>query len=80
MSKGFKFKLNKEGVAELLKSDEMVSVLESYAADVAKDAGPGYEPRTYIGKDRAAVSVRVEAATEQAERDNYENNTLLRSI
>ena len=42
MSKGFKFKLNKEGVAELLKSDEMVSVLESYAADVAKDAGPGY--------------------------------------
>lgn len=79
MSK-FKFELNKKGVGELLKSEEMQAVLESYAAQVAKDAGPGYEPKTYIGKDRAAVSVRVEAATKEAERDNYENNTLLRSL
>lgn len=76
----FRFEMNKEGVGELLKSEEMQAVLESYAAQVAKDAGPGYEPKTYIGKDRAAVSVRVEAATKEAERDNYENNTLLRSI
>ena len=75
-----KFELNKKGVGELLKSEEMQAVLESYAAQVAKDAGPGYEPKTYIGKDRAAVSVRVEAATKEAERDNYENNTLLRSL
>ncbi len=79
MSK-FKFELNKKGVGELLKSEEMQAVLESHAAQVAKDAGPGYEPKTYIGKDRAAVSVRVEAATKEAERDNYENNTLLRSL
>ena len=80
MTKGFKFELNQDGVAELLKSEEMQAVLESYAADVAKNAGPGYEPTTYVGKSRANVSVRVAAVTEEAEQDNYENNTLLRSI
>lgn len=79
MSK-FKFELNKEGVGELLKSEEMQEVLKSYAKQVARNAGPGFEPTTYVGKTRANVSVRVEAVTEQAEQDNYENNTLLRSL
>lgn len=80
MSNGFKFVLNKEGVGELLKSEEMQQVLMGYADQVAQRAGAGYEPRAYMSKDRAAVSVRVEAATPQAEQDNYENNTLLRSL
>lgn len=76
----FKFELNQAGVRELLRSEEMQSVLESYASQVAKNAGPGFEPTTFVGKNRANVSVRVIAATDQAEQDNYENNTLLRSL
>ena len=76
----FKFELNEAGVRELLRSEEMQSVLESYASQVSKNAGPGFEPTTFVGKNRANVSVRVIAATDQAEQDNYENNTLLRSL
>lgn len=74
------FELNEEGVRELLRSDEMIEVLESYAGQVAKDAGTGFGTSTYTGEKRANVSVRVFAETEQAEQDNYENNTLLRSL
>ncbi len=76
----FKFELNEEGVRELMRSEEMQDVLETYAQQVAKNAGDGYEPTTYVGENRANVSVRVMAVTEQAEQDNYENNTLLRSL
>lgn len=71
MSDKFKFKLNHEGVGELLKSPEMQEVLKSYADQVGARAGAGYD--VYVGKTRANVSV----ATEEAERDNDENNTLL---
>jgi len=74
MSKGFRFELDRKGVGQLLKSREMQEVLASYAGQVANAAGEGYD--VYVGRTRANVSV----ATEAAEQDNYENNTLLKAL
>ena len=70
-----KFELNYAGVGELLKSPEMIAVLEANAGAVANNAGDGYD--VYVGPHRANVSVRT--ATKEAERDNYKNNTLLKA-
>jgi len=75
MSK-MQFKLNGAGVRELMQSGEMVSVLESYADEIAARAGGGYN--VHIGPTRANVSVVAE--TEEAAQDNYENNTLLKAV
>lgn len=74
MSNGFRFVLNKKGVGELLKSDEMADALISHAGKVATKAGTGYEVK------RMGTRVIVLARSEEAEQDNYENNTLLKSM
>ncbi len=76
MSNKLRFELNSAGVRELLKSSGMVSVLISYADDIAGRAGTGYS--THIGANRANVSVETDTA--EAVEDNYDNNTLLKSI
>lgn len=70
-----KFELNYAGVGELLKSPEMIAVLEANAGAVADNAGNGYS--VHIGPHRANVSVRT--ANKKAEQDNYKNNTLLKA-
>lgn len=72
------FKLNYEGVGQLLKSREMQNVLNAYASGMVSRAGSGYEAETFIGFDRAHVIVR--AATPEAARENSENNTLLKAV
>lgn len=73
-----KFKLNSAGVRELLKSQEAMAVVKSYADAVQDRAGEGYEVTTYVGKTR--VNASVSAATKEARNDNYENNTLLKAL
>lgn len=74
MSSGFKFELNRKGVGELLKSEEMANVLIQHAGKVATKAGTGYEAK------QMGTRVIVIARSEEAEQDNYENNTLLKSM
>lgn len=73
-----KFVLNKEGVRELMKSDEMREICSSHAAQVQQRAGTGYiaEDRSY--PERAGAAVRAD--TFEARKDNLENNTLLKSL
>lgn len=78
MSKGFKFKLNGKGVVELLKSAEMQSVIEEYANNCAMQAGNGYASDNVMSSDR--VKAFVYADSDDARRDNNENNTLLKVI
>ena len=73
-----KFQLNRAGVRELLRSQGAANVCRTYANAVRNRAGEGYEVDTYTGKNRANASVR--AATYKARKENYENNTLLKSI
>lgn len=73
-----KFKLNRAGVAELMKSGPMISVLNQYGSKIKNRAGDGYEQDLYVGKTRANVSVK--ARTYQAKKDNLRNNTLLKAV
>ena len=73
-----KFELNRKGVRELLKSQEMMTVVTEYANRVQKKAGDGYEVSQYSGKNR--VNASVSAETVKARKDNLENNTLLKAL
>lgn len=77
MSK-FIFKLNRSGVAELMKSQAMQSVLKEHATTIKDRAGDGYEQDIYIGKNRANAMVKAESF--KARKDNSENNTLLKAV
>lgn len=77
MSK-LKFKLNRKGVAELMKSKEMQEVLREYATNIKNRCGEGYEQDMHIGKNRA--NAMVSAITYQAKSDNLKNNTILKAV
>lgn len=74
----FEFELNSAGVASLLKSAEMQSVLEKRATAIKNRCGEGYEQDIYVGKNRANAMVRAE--TFKAKKENMENNTLLKAV
>ena len=76
MSKNFK--LNRRGVAELMKSNEMQSILTEKASGIRNRCGDGYEQDIRVGKNRANAMVR--AATYQARSDNMKNNTILKAV
>lgn len=77
MSK-FKFKLNRSGVRELMKSTEMQSVLTSYASNIRNRCGNGYEQDIFVGQNRA--NAMITASSFKAKRDNLKNNTLLKAV
>ena len=74
----FVFKLNRKGVAELMKSQEMQSVLKEHATTIKNRAGDGYEQDIYVGRNRANAMVKAE--TFKAKKDNSKNNTLLKAV
>ena len=55
MSKKFRFELNREGVRDLMRSDEMVGVLSDLASGCAGKVDG--EVDVFIGKNRANVSI-----------------------
>lgn len=73
-----KFVLNYSGVAELMKSPAMVDLLREKAKSIQDKAGDGYEISSYVGKNRANVSVKTKSR--KAIRDNNKNNTLLKAM
>ena len=72
------FELNYEGVGELLRSDEMMAVCREFAEEIQAEAGDGYEISEYVGQTR--VNVSVYAATEEALKECYADNTLLKAL
>lgn len=73
-----KFVLNYNGVAELMKSPAMVDFLREKAKSIQDKAGDGYEISSFVGKNRANVSVKTKSR--KAIRDNNKNNTLLKAM
>lgn len=73
-----KFKLNRKGVGELLKSDEMQVILKEHATNIRSRCGDGYEQDERVGKNRA--NAMVYANTYQAKADNLRNNTILKAV
>ena len=72
------FQLNRAGVRELLQSAEMMNICRTYADRIQSRAGDGDEVTTYKGRNR--VNASVHAATVEARKENYENNTLLKAL
>lgn len=72
------FKLNREGVRQLLKSHEMQSICLEYANSALGRLGPGYEVSTHSGRNR--VNAEVKAETFAARRDNLKNNSILKAV
>lgn len=77
MSK-MQFKLNRQGVANLMKSAEMQAVLNAKATEIRNRCGDGYEQDARVGKNRA--NAMVYANTYQAKADNLRNNTILKAV
>ena len=72
------FKLNRKGVADLMKSAEIQTVLKDYATSIKNRCGDGYEQDIHIGKNRA--NAMVSATTFKAKKDNMDNNTILKAV
>lgn len=78
MSKRIRIELNRAGVRELLMSEEMAGICRELAEGVAANAGEGYGVDVHYGKNR--VNASVGARTEEAEKDNLKNNTLIKAL
>ena len=71
-------KLNSANIRAILRSADMQSMLEAKAAEIAARAGEGYEYQTHDSGQR--IIANVYAATDEARKDNLENNTLLKAL
>lgn len=72
-----RIKLNRKGVRELLKSQEIMDECVRIAQEKASAAGDGYAADDgHVGKTRASAMVYPSSAA--ARSDNYHNNTLLK--
>lgn len=73
-----RIELNREGVRELLKSNEMMAICEEHAQKAVGKLGAGYTVSTMTGKNRVNASIYAES--HEAKRDNLENNTILKAL
>ena len=78
MSKEFKFKLDRSGVRELLKSEQMQELLSEKATAIKDRCGEGYAQDIHIGKNRANAMVYTDSF--RSVLDNSKNNTILKAI
>lgn len=79
MAQKVKIVLNSAGIQELLKSSEMAAICQDAAGAYMSRLPDGYEiGGPYVGQKR--VNVSIGPATEDAKRDNLENNTMLRAL
>lgn len=73
-----RIELNRAGVRELLKSDEMQAICKEQAGKIQRRAGTGYVSDTFVGKNRCNASVWPESP--EAKRDNLKHNALLKAV
>ena len=75
-----KFVLDKKGVGELLRSEEIQSVLNEYGQQVQINTGSAedYQTQVSVGKVRANVVIRC--MNTASIKDNLKNNTLLKAL
>ena len=72
------FKLDINGLRELMKGPEMQAVLQEAGDAVASGAGGDYGTRVHVADYVAIANVFPES--KEAAKDNYENNTLLKAL
>ena len=72
------FELDINGLRELMKGPEMQSALQEAGDAVASSAGGDYGVRVHVA-DYVAIA-NVYPDSQEAAKDNYENNTLLKAL
>lgn len=75
MSKNVRFKLDRAGVREILQSQGVQDLLK---AEASSRAPAGCEVDVKVGTNRA--NARITAVTNEARRDNLQNNSLLKAL
>lgn len=70
--------LDKDGVRELLKSNEMMAVCEGIAKETVGTLGKGYSVNTKVGKNR--VNAEITADSYEARLRNNRDNTILKAL
>lgn len=73
-----RFVLNRKGVRQLLRSDEMMSVVQSHAYETQAALGDGYVVTYRTGKNR--VNASVAAMSPEARQENLKHNTILKAL
>lgn len=73
-----KIELNSEGIQALLHSQELSDGMLTIAEGIVMAAGDGYEVDLYNAGTRNIVGIST--ATQEAYKDNLENNTLLTAL
>ena len=73
-----KVKLIREGVRELLRSEDAMAVCQSFADNALSNLGSGYETSPYTGENR--VNVSIVAVSWRARRENLKQNTVLKAL
>lgn len=74
----FKFELNRSGVADLLKGNEMRSLIGDVTNQIQQSAGELYEGETKIGSTR--VYGTVHASNAHGYYHNLKHNTLVNAL
>lgn len=74
----YQFELNREGVKQLMKSEEMKAVLDEMAHHIAESAEGDYKVDSVTGRTRA--NAEVSCASAKTYYDNLRNNTLLKAM
>lgn len=72
------FKLNRKGVSQLLRGDEMKGIVEEYGSGIQSRCGEGYKMDSQTGKTR--VNAMVYPDTIPAKIKNKKENTLLKAV
>lgn len=78
MGKRIVIKLNSQGARNFLRSNDMMSICESYAGQMAKKLGAAYKVSKYRGVNRVNASVYTDDPS--AILDNLNNNTMLKQL
>ena len=71
-------KLNREGVRELLRSEEMKAICEEHANEALGKLGDGYKTTTFVGKNRVNAELTTDSI--KAARQNAKHNTILKAL
>lgn len=73
-----KFKLNRKGVQQLLKSKEMQNGLSAIAFAAQSRLGDGYTASYYTAPTR--VVAQVSAESPEAQKENADTNSILKAL
>lgn len=70
--------LNRRGVRQLLRSQEMLDLCTHLAYEAQSKLGEGYKVNYRTGKNR--VNAEILAATPKARAENAQDNTILKAL